>query len=160
MYSALKAVVLVASILSVVVAWSSEGRVERLPVGGGAQTALGCRSGTASDSAYFLDRVRGIVRASAPRSLRDMAGLPIVPPDSVQFIGLHALCEAVSNRYRNHVNHLRGDTLAPLFPVLLLRVSPNRYVGDPFGADSAGRHRLYITVDSLAHTVAIWGVRM
>lgn len=160
MYSALKAFVLVASILSIVVAWSSEGRVETLPVGGGARTALGCRIGTASDSAYFLDRVRGIVGASSPQSLRDMAGLPIVPPDSVRFVGLHALCEAVGNRYRSHVNQLRGDTLAPLFPVLLLRVSPNRYVGDPFGADSAGRHRLYITVDSLAHTVSIWGVRM
>jgi hypothetical protein len=87
-----------------------------------------------------------------------VAGLTVTPADSIRFVASDSLCDLVSHRLKEHWDAERGDTLAPRLQVLLIRVSANRYVGDPAAANDKGTQRLFITVDSLMNTVAVWGV--
>ncbi len=124
-----------------------------------AASSPGCRHTTSADSAIFLDYVRGYTSTLASQSMREAAGLPLTPADSVRFVASDSLCDLVSQRFKEHWDAERGDTLAPRRQVLLVRVSANRYVGDPAAASIGFSQTLYITVDSLMNKVAVWGVR-
>ena len=123
-------------------------------------TSAACRVTTSSDSALFLDYAQGYSSLAVPQSLRDYAGLPLTHPDSVKFVTSDSLCDMVSQRFKEHWDAERGDTMAPRRSVLLVRVAPNRYVGDPAAATINFSQKLFITVDSLMNTVAVWGVTM
>lgn len=125
-----------------------------------AESSLGCRHTTPSDSALFLDYVQGYSSPIVTQGLRDASGLPLTPADSIRFVASDSLCDLVSQRFNEHWDAERGDTVAPRRQVLLVRVSANRYVGDPAAANAQGTQRLFITVDSLMNTVAVWGVTL
>lgn len=123
-----------------------------------AATSPGCRHTTSSDSALFLEYVKGYASISVTQGMRETAGLSITPPDSIRFVASDSLCDLVSQQFKEHWDAERGDTLAPRRQVLLVRVSANRYVADPAAANTGFTQKLFITVDSLMNKVAVWGV--
>lgn len=144
--------VLIAVAAASISGWSFHGTGE---VARGFSTS-GCASVAAHDSANTLEIFRNVVSGPS-QALRTRADLPNLPVDSVRFAGTSMQCDSVLARYVALRASQTGTTWPSTLSLILLRVGPTRWVGDPHVGTE--RSREWIILDSTFNIVKVWNTR-
>lgn len=116
-------------------------------------TFSGCANVRANDSAHTLATFREVV-SGASQAVRTVADLPNLPKDSVRFAGTSFQCDSVVARYIAYEFARSGTTLPTNLRLVLLRVGPTRWVGDPHV--STKQDRDWIILDSTLTIIKVW----
>jgi len=155
MYTSLKVVVLIASILTAAVAWPSESRAERLPIVGDARAMAGCLQATSRDSSQFWEMAHSLASDSSMTVERNFADVQM--SDSIAYFGTSAQCDTVAQRYRAYYQAKTGNANLPVLEFFMIRIGPNRIIANPLASREDGAIE-FVTLDSSLNIIKVWAV--